>query len=429
VNLKEFFVILLLPNLALYLKILFFVALVYGLIYIQLLVSKVEIVILAFCYFGVVFSTTIVIFLYFIKKIDFLYYCNFIITTILFYFILFCFNKTSKILYNKRIAKQISYNDDKGVFIFSLLLIILYIGLNILRVILIGIRTARIVGGGTGSIIRLLGFINPLLTFSVFYIGFYGKQKQKRIIIPLYIISFCCFSLFSISKSAFLSFLINLYIFMLLNMNNKKVVSWVKKMTIPLLILGLCGGILVVMLMTSGDFLVTVSVLLNRFVAFGDVYIYAYLNNNIEKIEKVSFFRYLLADILRTFRLVDLSFIETTNIPGKLMDIIYGLNTTGGPNPRFNIIGYAFFGIFGSFVFSLFCAFIFVIGRLTLLSAVNSGFRRQLLAFYTFTFLVHIEQDALVLPQFITSGLLFLIFMCTVDLCINYSKPISLPTV
>jgi hypothetical protein len=421
-GLEKFLSVYLFPNLELYLKILAPVALVYGIIYMKLLVSRIEIFLLAFCYLGVVFSTADVIFLYCIKQIKFEYYNNFIITSIIFYSILICCNKKCHSIFQKVKIKQVLYG-EKSIFVFSLLLVIIYIILNILRVKIIGVRTARSVGGGSGIITRFLGVISPLLNFSVFYIAYYGKLKQRLIIISLYIISFFCFALLSISKSSFLSLMINLYTFMLLNINNERIVSSVKRLSIPLFIVGICGGILITMLLTASGILIAVSVLVKRFIAFGDVYIYAYPGAAIENVGNISFFRYLFAETLRTFRLVDFSYVEATNIPGQLMHTVYGAGTTGGPNPRFNIVGYAFFGTFGSLVFSFFCAFIFIKVRFFFLRSINLGFRRQLLAFFFFSNLISIEQDAFLAPKFIVNFLLFMIFISFVDLCLSYCKP------
>jgi hypothetical protein len=293
--------------------------------------------------------------------------------------------------------------------------------LNILKIQFIGTRTSEIKGGGTGAIIRILAVINPIAFFCFLFILFSGSIKSKLIILPLFSFFYVYFSLLSISKSAFLVVLINIYIYSLLNISNKKIISSAKKFTVPLLIFAIIGGIVIVILLSSQTVLVAFSILGERFVAFGDGYVYAYPNGNIEKIGGNSFLGYLFGDMLAIFRLINYDYVG--NIPGKLMYIVYGPGTSGGPNPRFNITGYAFWGFGGSLPFSLFCAMIFVASRHFLFRSINSGFLTKLFAFFIFTSLHSIEQDANVLSKFFSSFIMFFIFVSPVDLCLSYCKP------
>ncbi|GHT86692.1 hypothetical protein FACS1894137_12620 [Spirochaetia bacterium] len=423
-HLFDFFSTYLLPNIDLYFKVLLIVALIYLIIYKMFCVNIEDMITLIFPYLGVVFSTAIVTFLFILKIIEYKYFINFLTTTIVFYSIIIFFSNKFKKIYKCR-KKEHAYSNGKSVFIFSLLCIIFFIILQYMRIEIIGARTAVTKGSGTGIIIRLLTVFSPIAFFSFLYIMFYGNSKQRIIIFPLFVIPYIYFSLQGISKSAFIGILINLYIFLLLNIGNKKVQVTVKKLTIPLLFFGVLGGIIIVILLTSTGFIQAVSILLQRFVAFGDVYIYAYINKNIDNFEQVSFLKYLFSDGLRTFRLVDISYVNDVEIPGKLMNMVYGAGTTGGPNPRFNIVGYAFFGFFGSILFSVFCAVLFVIVRCIFLGSINGSFQKQLFGFFLFKNLQEIEQAGSAPSQFVATFVLFFIFYCFFDLCINFCKPIN----
>ncbi|GHV44591.1 hypothetical protein AGMMS49546_28810 [Spirochaetia bacterium] len=423
-NLYGFFSTYLLPNIDLYFKVLLIVALIYLIIYKMFCVNIEDMITLIAIYLGVVFSTAIVTFLFILKIIEYKYFINFLTTTIVFYTIIISFSNKFKNIYNCR-KKEYAYSNDKSVFIFSLLCIIFFIILQYMRIEIIGERTAATKGGGTGIITRLLTVFSPIAFFSFLYIMFYGNSKQRIIIFPLFVIPYVYFSLLNISKSAFINILIMLYVFLLLNIGNKKVQVTVKKLTIPLLVFGIFGGIIIIILTASTGFIQAVYLLLQRFVAYGDVYIYAYIDKNIDNFEQVSFLKYLFADGLRTFRLVDISYVNDVEIPGKLMNMVYGAGTTGGPNPRFNIVGYAFFRFFGSILFSVFCALLFVIVRCIFLGSINGSFQKQLFGFFLFKNLSDIEQDTSVLPRFVATFVLFFIFYSLFDLCINFCMPIN----
>jgi hypothetical protein len=419
-NLMDFFTSYLFKNMNLYFTILLPVALLFAVIYKKLIINNLEIIILSFCYFGVVFSVTDVIFLYMLGLIKYVYYINFLVTTGIFYITLLFFNKKLKLIFKTKENKP-CHRHRSYAYIFSLICIVLYIALNILRIKFIGVRTAEIKGGGTGSIIRILSIISSAALFSVFFVIFNGTTKEKLLIIPLFFGPYIYFSLLGISKSAFIGILINLYLFLLLNIGNKQIISRVKKITIPLLIFGIIGGIVIVMQLSSQTALIALSLLGQRFVAFGDVYIYAYPNGNIENIETHSFLNYLFGDMLATFRLV--SYDHVNNIPGELMNIVYGPGTSGGPNPRFNITGYALWGFWGSLPFSLFCAVIFIASRYFVFRSINSKFFTQLFAFFIFSSLGGIEQDANILSKFFPGFIMLFIFITIIDFCLSYCKP------
>jgi hypothetical protein len=419
-SLMDFFASYLYKNMNLYFTILLPVALLFAVIYKKIKINNVEIIILSFCYFGVVFSVTDVIFLYMLGLIKYVYYINFLVTTGIFYITLLFFNKKLKLIFKAKENGPWRYKSSYA-YIFSLICIGLYIAFNILRIKFIGVRTAEIKGGGTGAITRILGVITPAAFFSIFFVIFSGTTKEKLLVVPLFFSSYIYFSLLGISKSSFIRILINLYLFLLLNIGNKQIISGVRKITIPLLIFGIIGGIVIMILLSSQTVLIALSLLGQRFVAFGDVYIYAYPNGNIENIETHSFFNYLFGDMLATFRLA--SYDHVNSISGELMNIVYGPGTTGGPNPRFNITGYAFWGFWGSLPFSIFCAVIFIASRYFVFRSINANFFTQLLAFFIFSSLVDIEQDANILSKFFSSFIMFFIFVAIIDFCLSYCKP------
>lgn len=114
--------------------------------------------------------------------------------------------------------------------------------------------------------------------------------------------------------------------------------------------------------------------LLYRFVNFGDVFLYAYINDNIDYIIGDSAFIGLFGGFLSVFRLFPSSDMYVPMGLQLALIVDPDMLFVAGPNPRHNIMGYHFFGEYGGVFFSFICG------------AVISFFRYRCFVYFNHTF-------------------------------------------
>jgi len=86
-----------------------------------------------------------------------------------------------------------------------------------------------------------------------------------------------------------------------------------------------------------------------RVIMNGDVYMMAYVNNNIEMIEGD------FLTLVLPYKVVNMLGLDPVkNLGMQLVEIIYQADVYAGPNARHNILGYVSFGYWGSLIFSFF---------------------------------------------------------------------------
>jgi hypothetical protein len=416
-----------LPYLGDYMYILLFSAVVIWFIYKFILCSIYEFGLLWAIFFGVLFSLADCIFLYSRKLIIAEYFYTFIITTAIYYFVI-CFlhiilgiKKKYRIIAKKKILIF-----DNTVYVYGICLFILWVILSIFKLNILGARNFNKIGGGSGAIIRLLWLTGPLLNFTMLYIFFYGNEKKKKLFY-LYLLSYIFFSYFSNSKSSIISIFFSMLIFRFMNPNCDSLNIFLKKYSFFFILAGVFFSITLLMLMTNTTFINGFLGLLYRFIAFGDVYTFAYPGQVIDIIRAkvdVSFFKYIFSDLLSMYRLVGHEYFVDCNVAGMLVEEVAGKGISEGPNARFNVLGYIFWGYGGVIIFSVFCAVIFTLVHIVFINSVNGSYKRQFLGFYLADSLIALEQDAVLIPQFLGSITLLFFIVLGIELLIVASRPL-----
>jgi hypothetical protein len=417
--LLEFISNYLVPNLDIFIKCLIVSSIMLGLVYLFIKISKWEIFIYLFAMFGTIFSTALILFMNQKHLVETNIVINYFETTFIYLFVIVLTSNSLKKQYRiecRRNYRSTEYSNKNNLgyvrfvtkvclwcYLFSFVLNVLVFGLH---------HVGNQVGGGSGLITIISGIAGIILRFSVYILFFHGKKKD-RIYLYLYLLLFFGFMFTGISKSAVLGLFLDLCLYMFLDPNNNKGQKFVRKYGPWLIGLSIGFALILIGLMT-GNFASAFIVLVQRFIAFGDIYIYAYINNNISKVSGFSFLHYLANDSLRTFRLASNDY--AIKVQWDVMCLAYGTtNLTGGPNSRFNVLGYIGFGAYGNLLFAFFCGFIMFIARYSVIKAVNKPFKVQLVILFAFSFIENIAQDSLMLPQFFTRFVIFCFFLLVID--------------
>jgi hypothetical protein len=420
-----FLVYYVLPHIFEYIIIVFLSVAVSFLLYRFIVCSIYEYIFLFTPIMGLLFSLADCIFLYKKNLILMNHYSNFLITTSIYYLTVVFLHVTTNIkrIYKKKAEKMASEFDTRS-YTYAICLFILWIILSLLKIKFLGIRSFAKVGGGTGLITRLLWIVSPLLNFTIMYIYAYGSNRRKKLFY-IYLCLYIFFAFFSNSRSAVIGIFIQVFVFIFLNPNCIFIKMFIRKYGMFFIGIGILFAIALIVIMNSGSFVEGLFTLLYRFIAFGDVYPFAYGNQVIDKIGAridVSFFKYICSSILPMFRLINYEYFADSNIPGMLVEEVAGKGIPEGPNSRFNITGYLFWGYEGSIIFSVFCAVVFSIVHFVFILSTNKSYKRQLFGSFVFSSLIAVEQDAALIPQFLGSIPLVCIVIFVIEILINGCK-------
>ena len=380
------------------------------------------------------FATTTVLFLIVMKKIEIIYLYNYMITLFSFYSFFF--------LYGKKIPKEASMkftikhykNTYQNLYYSSMdylgsyfwIFFVILSSFNVLIQVFFYVKTGiplfmdsrltvQMNGGAViGVLTRLKYFLEPVTTFMSFFLLYSSKSKQ-RFIAKSYVLYLIVVGFFSGSKSGIINyiFIFSLFIFYTQKTNKK----WVYRISNPKSIIVLFfGGIFVLAIIhiqQKGDFIGTLNHLILRFAAYGDGYVYAYPNNTINMVYKPGLLKFIFGDFLYTFRLLN---GRPIGFGFELSNIVYNVtNSITGPNPRFNLVGYAYFGFWGSILLSLISGALFTFGRNILISALNKNPSYIIFAYFISGLVTSIESDICNVISNITTNLflqiMFFIFI------------------
>lgn len=176
----------------------------------------------------------------------------------------------------------------------------------------------------------------------------YGYKNKIDYLI--YILIFILF-FFSGGRTSTITYF--LYVFSILYFLNSIQVNYlykkVKKYSLIIFILGFIGVIVLFSLVNNENNLeIILKKILHRILSSGDTYYMFYVNDNIKKIEGISFFYYYIFPIIYPIlkRIINLKEII---YPGfQIIEVIYGLKTTYmGPNTRYDLVWQMNLGYFG----------------------------------------------------------------------------------
>jgi hypothetical protein len=266
-------------------------------------------------------------------------------------------------------------------------------------------------GGGIGLFIRLADTPRYITLFMAFYIVFYDKSKfHKYYAFCYFAVSIMVFVL-SGSKSTFLVIIQLFGIFVFFNQSRcKRALEIYKKDMLKYFIVCLIFAFLVIFMQNAVNVFWGIMSFFMRLVASGDVYYFAYTNDNITKLPKTDLFIFLFGDFLRTVRLIPQN---TRGLGYILNDIVHDTeNSVVGPTIRFNVEGYVNFGFFGSMIFSFFCAWILATSRNFFIKSRNATAYIQLLAVVLYKNSIPIETGPSVTFSYFTTDVFLTGLIC-----------------
>lgn len=415
----DFLVIYFVPNISLYIVDLFFVFIFFTYVYNKLMLNKYEIFIYFFPVLGTIFSTGLVIFLFQISLITFKLFILYITSTFILFGVLFIGQKPLLNIYQKELNTSFSEapNSLSFVRLYSFINLIVFILLFFLRIILVGANALTNGTGGVGLITRLYMVIAPITFFSTIYLFFNGNKKDK-IYFYIYFLFFCLQSFTGRSKSSIFSLLCQICVYAFFDYKNIRVKKFLRENGLKIVVFGFMFSLYMIFKLSGNGIglLESLKGLGTRFVAFGDMYIYGYIQDYSNLYNKVSFFHYITYDLFRVLRIANDSYATAVDISNNLLTKIYGGSVSFAPNPRFNYISLYIFGYFETFVFSFFIGFVLLRVRIFMVRALgNKTFSKKVFTYLLSYTLINIVQDAFVLPQFLFSLLIYIFFKLFID--------------
>lgn len=417
------------PNFLVY-CILFFVILC---IYICFLKRYVFHVLDPFFYQNIVsssFATTTVAFLIYYGKINAVYAMNYFSTLLVFWFTFMFFAKKIPRKYvlveTEKCHRMTSVFLNEKFFTLFVLFSFFNIFLQLFIYLKCGIPLfmhsrleVNIYGGFViGLVSRIQGLFSSFSMLMVFYVLFFS-HGWKRLYGKIYFVVLLIFSFLSGSKGAFLTyiFLFSVFVYLTQLYNDKGKAMLVSKkiylLLFPIVIITFC----IIGLQQKSNIFGIVQHLFLRFAAYGDGYIYSYPNGVLEHVTKQNIGEFLFGDFLHTFRLIDSP--RNLGFGFELTDLVYNVTgSTTGPNPRFNLVGYAYFGFVGSIFIAFLCGILLAVLRNLFIKSIDFMPISQVVIFFIYQKGSGVETDLPgVISNFTTDLLLqvlILFYLCFV---------------
>jgi oligosaccharide repeat unit polymerase len=258
--------------------------------------------------------------------------------------------------------------------------------------------------GGWGILGRFLDVLKPISIFLFFYFLF---KKSHSLVFYIYKYLFLILSLVffaaSGSRSEFMTFGLLFFCVVFLNgYDLKKYLDKMRTYEIFILLGGLCFVFFTIIFGAKGgvENESSIGIFLFRLVASGDVYYFAYPNNNIEHLNNSKPFLALFGEIFSTLRIIPRQ--DQPVVLGYQLYQLFGeSDTVAGPNARHNVFGYVYFGFYGSIIFSYSIGLLLSFIRNKLFFVFRKNILSQLLFVLLYINLAVIETD----PQMVVSNL------------------------
>lgn len=380
------------------------------------------------------FATTTVIFLFMHDKID-SYYLNVYLSSLLCFWVMFLF--VAKKVPNKMktsASRQVVISQrvvlPRTFFILFLLFSQINIIFTLINYVSFGIpifMESRLVvnmeaGIVNAVVVRLHGILSTITNLIMFYIIFFGNKRQ-RIYSKLYFFILLIFSFLSGSKSGLLSifFVFTSFAYLIQLQSNKYMTILRSKKIYLLLFVIVISGLTVVIIQSKANLVKAVSSLILRFSSYGDAYVYAYPKGIIEKVSKQNIFYFLFGDFLSTFRLLP----RTIGFGFELKNIVYNISSSvTGPNPRLNLVGYAYFGFVGNLILCTLSGYLLAsIRNMFIFAPQRKSIFYHVFSYYFMMLVISIETDVLLIVSNLTTNIILqTIFFLTIYLLMNSSK-------
>jgi hypothetical protein len=248
--------------------------------------------------------------------------------------------------------------------------------------------------GGFGVLERLSGSCGQIAIFAAFYLLIGINVKRLRSIYYLYIACFIVSLIFSGSKAALftLGYSIFTIAFLFTKFRCEKTTFYGGSIGKNFLIISAIFSIFVVSIQNDTRVIDSFTHLIFRFVSFGDVYIEAYINNNIEYLKGSNPFIGLFGGFLSTFRLWDVNEIYPTIGWQLTLLIIPDMDIVVGPNAMHPVFFYHYFGVL-AFVFSFIIGLIASFLNNHLFFKQHNSFFQTLIYFMAYSSLVYLSMD------------------------------------
>ncbi|OKS86941.1 hypothetical protein RG47T_2399 [Mucilaginibacter polytrichastri] len=275
--------------------------------------------------------------------------------------------------------------------------------------------------GGWGVLGRIIDVFKPLSIFLLIYFLF-EKSTSSLLYVYKYffLVILIVFFALSGSRSEFMLLGFILFCYIMLNGSElKKYFTGIRKYEVILLGFGMCFVFFTIVFQkNSGDADAgsSIGIFLFRLVASGDVYYFAYPNNNIEHINHSQPFLALFGDIFYTLRIIPRN-NQPVVIGFQLFNMFGVSDTIAGPNARHNVFGYIYYGFWGSIVFSYLVGLFLSFTRNNLFFILRKNKLGQALFTLLYLQITVIETD----PPMVVSNLetLFLMLSLLFVICIS----------
>jgi hypothetical protein len=201
--------------------------------------------------------------------------------------------------------------------------------------------------GGFGLIERLEVGAFHILAFSslLLWTKFRARARWMTLLVAGWLLTYIAFSG---SKSALLSLLQVFFLVRFLVANRAQDQSFLgNRFGVAAFAAAAVFSFAVLAIQSGGEFGQVLAGLAFRLVSFGDIYIYAYVDDTMRHIAGDNPVIGVFGGALSTFRLIPVDWIYR-NMGLQFTAIIFpGLEYLAGPNPRHNVFGFHFFGWWG----------------------------------------------------------------------------------
>jgi hypothetical protein len=374
------------------------------------------------------FGSAVVLFLYYMNKIEGINFYNYLLTQGALYFGFFLFRRTRfKDLCLSISAPKVTLRHARTLNLLFYITAILTISMQLITYAVVGIPlflTSRLetyaVGGGFGIVNRILQISQPVSIYCTLYfmVTRIGGHKKEKVLSRIYLFILIVFGLLSGARSFLLPMIYVFYSFLFLNRSEckHKVVQFYAEHGKRLIMFAIILMALAVGIADHFSPLRIAATVAGRVVSYGDAYFLAYPNGIIEHVQATGLMNFVFGDLLRTLRLVSSGFpqqpigFEIYNLANNTSNIL------NGPNPRFNIIGYINWGFSGSIIFAFACGALLSWGRNLFYTARPKTHSAKIIIMLLYFSAVNIEID----PPFSLSLMTNLLFMIAALLVLEF---------
>lgn len=375
---------------------------------------------------GLIFATTDIFFMYFVKMIRSYYLIHYILTqsAMILGFLIFKPINKSKIIQVKSISQNLSFNQlDHFIYIFSSIIFIttqLYVykiaGIPLFMESRLGTFSG---GSGFGIFSRFLDISSMVTIYYLIGIFFDDRKNKRNSLYDILCLGFYLVTLFlSGSKSGVLRIVHSIFFYQLLQYKKGHINNKLKKSQKFFFVLAILGALLTIAVSLGNDgSLYNLWIRLSlRFVKNGDGFMLAYPNDVLFKMSNANPFLVIFKDFLGLFRI-----FRWDQLPQALGIELYryyhDTEVLMGPNPRHNMFGLLYFGYFTSVFYSFFIGFLISYIRNFLYKKVKLNYIGELFYFILATLITGINMDiALTLLKINNLLVVFIPLVCCVNI-------------